>query len=280
MSSADLPGAVAASGAAFGQDLSDATAESLWRGRVAHPASTDPKGIFVAERDGEVIAVASAIRRERLLVLSLLAVAPGSQSAGAGRAVLAPALAYGDELPAALIPSSEDPRALALYASHGFELHPTLEATGDVDRRALPRAHPDLRRVDAGDLERLEPISRAVRGGAHTRDLQFALSRHATILRLADRGFVVVDDTRVWLLAALDEDAAQALLWAALEHADTRAADGTDHPPVAARWLTAAQQWAVRPLLTAGLDLHIGRALAVRGRPGPLAPFLPSAPFG
>ena len=45
------------------------------------------------------------------------------------------------------------------------------------------------------------------------------------------------------------------------------------------RWITAAQQWAIEVLARAGLRLTAYGALCVRGMPGPLAPFLPSAPF-
>ena len=49
---------------------------------VAHAATTDPAGAFVAVVGGRVIGAAEAVRRERLWCLSLLTVAPGTQSAG------------------------------------------------------------------------------------------------------------------------------------------------------------------------------------------------------
>ncbi|MBV8219054.1 MAG: hypothetical protein JO325_11365 [Solirubrobacterales bacterium] len=58
------------------------------------------------------------------------------------------------ELDAGLIVSSNDPRALRLYARAGFALQPTLAAEGEVDRRALPSAHPGIREDD--DLEALQ----------------------------------------------------------------------------------------------------------------------------
>jgi hypothetical protein len=44
-------------------------------------------------------------------------------------------------------------------------------------------------------------------------------------------------------------------------------------------WITAEQQWAVEVVALAGLRLVPSRALCVRGRPGPLHPYLPSGPF-
>jgi len=60
-------------------------------------------------------------------------------------------------------------------------------------------------------------------------------------------------------------------LWRAL---DVGAA--ADQP---VRWITAGQDWAVSVVLGAGLGLTGHGALCVRGDPGPLAPYLPSAPF-
>lgn len=48
-----------------------------------------------------------------------------------------------------------------------------------------------------------EPISRALRGAAHTLDLATALDRGGSVFRLAERAFVVAIPGRgVWLLAA------------------------------------------------------------------------------
>jgi GNAT superfamily N-acetyltransferase len=101
-----------------------------WRGRVAYVLSTDPDGAFLAECDGRVVGVAQALKRERLWSLSLLAVRPDAQAAGVGRALLERSLLYGADTDAGLIPSSNDPRALRLYALAGFSLLPTFAATG------------------------------------------------------------------------------------------------------------------------------------------------------
>ena len=87
----------------------------------------------MAEAGGDVIGAAQAIQRERLWCLSLLAVQPGGQSAGAGRALMKAALTYGDSTHG-MIPSSNDPRALRLYRLAGFTLLPTFEAEVVAER--------------------------------------------------------------------------------------------------------------------------------------------------
>ena len=131
----------------------------------------------------------------------------------------------------------------------------------------------DVRDADAADLEALAAISREIRGAPHTPELEYALRCGFRLLRVADRGFAVAAPGRgVWLLVAREEAADRSLLWAALA-----LIGGTDRPAV--RWITAEQQRAIEIVLRAGLRLVPYGALCVRGRPGPLNPFLPSAPF-
>lgn len=269
----DLPVVAALSAASFGFEIEEPAVAERWFRRVAHPLATDPHGGFVAERDGAVIGAAQALLRERLWCLSLLAVDQGAQNRGAGRALLERALAYGGSASAGLIPSSSDPRALRLYALAGFSLRPTFEAAGTVDRRCLPAPDARVREGGSADLEALGAISRDIRGAAHTSELEFALDNGARLLRLADRGFALSTPGHgVGLLVARDEGAAASLLWTALAQAGE-----TDEASV--RWITGEQQWAIDVLLRAGLELTPNRAFAVRGRPGPLHPFLPSGPF-
>ncbi|HTU87162.1 MAG TPA: GNAT family N-acetyltransferase [Solirubrobacteraceae bacterium] len=272
---ADLDAAAELTAAAFGIELEEATARPRWIERLDHPLQTDPDGAFVAERDGRTVGVAQAIMRERLWILSMLAVDPGVQSAGVGRALIEAALGYGAGGDAGLIVSSSDPRALRLYGLAGFSLRPAFEATGRLDRRRLPRADPAVHEAGADDLEALASISRDVRGAPHTPDLRYALGRGARVLRHGDRGFAVVAPGQlVWLLAARDSAVAQALLWSALELVGDV---GEGQPTV--RWITGGQDWAIDILLKSGYALSSRGALCVRGGPGPLAPYLPSPPF-
>lgn len=268
----DVGAAAEVSAAAFDVDLGDAQARERWQERVAYLLDTDAGGAFVAERDGRVIGAASAMLRERLWCLSLLAVDPRVQSSGAGRALLERSLDYAAGADAGLIVCSNDPRALALYAGSGFSLRPTLQAKGQVDRRTLPRPRSDVRSGSVNDLEALEPISRAIRGAPHTSEIAFALHRGGELLYIEGRGLAVAQPERgLWLLVALDDDAASALLWSAL------AVAGDDECLV--RWITAGQDWAVDVVIRAGLRLGAYGALGVRGRPGPMRPFLPSSAF-
>jgi predicted N-acetyltransferase YhbS len=271
----DLPAVADFSSAAFGRRLSDEDARRHWIERLAHPARTDPGGAFVAEREGQLLGVAEAIRRDRLWVLSMLSVDPDTQSAGAGRALLEQALGYGADCEGGLICSSNDPRALRLYGLAGFSLRPAFAASGHLDRRRLPAADPAVREADENAFEELAAISRAVRGAPHTAELAYALERGARLLRHGDRGFVVVHPQwTVWLLAARDADAARALLWSALG-----LVGDIEEGRSVARWVTAGQDWAIEVLLRAGYALQPYGALCVRGRPGPLHPFLRSPPF-
>jgi ribosomal protein S18 acetylase RimI-like enzyme len=276
LESADLDAMAELTAAAFGIEIEQEADRRRWLGRLGHPLRTDPDGSFIAERDGRVLGAAQAIRRERLWVLSLLAVDPGAQSAGAGRALMDRALGYGAEGDAGLIVSSSDPRALRLYGLAGFSLWPAFEARGTLDRAKLPRADPRVREAGEDELEELAPISREVRGAAHTADLAFALGRGGRLLRYGDRGFsVTLPGFGVWLLAAGDPEAAQALLWGAIELVGDVE---EDHRSV--RWITGGQDWAIELLLGAGYALRPYGAMCVRGRPGPLNPYLPSPPFG
>jgi GNAT superfamily N-acetyltransferase len=271
MRSADVGAAAEVAATAFSHDLGDADRARRWRARIAHPWQTDPDGAFVAELGGRVIGMAEAIMRERVWCLSMLAVTPGVQSGGAGRALLERAVGYGRGADAGLIVSSNDPRALGLYADAGFALHPTFEATGAVDRGRLPPQNGTVRVDDGSDLEALADVTRDVRGAPYTSELRFALGQGGRLLRTRDHSFAVVTgEGQLWALVSRDEQTATALLWNALALSEEAAR---------VRWITGAQQWAIDVVARAGLRLTAYGALCVRGEPGALAPFLPSAPF-
>ena len=278
MVSEDVDGATEASAGAFGVELSDPAVDPRWRVRLRHCLATDPGGAFVAEQAGRVVGAAQAIRRDGVWILSLLAVDPQTQSRGVGRALFAAALDYRRPGDAGLIISSSDARAIALYGLAGFELRPSFEARGTVDRRAVPRTLPELG-DGAGDLEQLGEISRRLRGATHVRELAIVLARGARVLHLRERGYaVVLPGESVFLLAAYDEEAATALLWQALAAVGDGQQAGSEHAIL--RWITAEQQWAVRVALRAGLRLHSYGAVCVSGLDAPLRPYLPSPPFG
>ena len=268
----DLEGAMAASAAAFGFDVSGAERTRRWRARLAHPLATDPHGAFAAESaDGTLVGVAEAIVREGLWCLSLLTVLPGAQEKGVGRALLEAASGYEPAAGARIIVSSDDPRALWLYATAGFSMRPALAAEGPLDRSRLPRPDARIRAVGPRDIEALASISRDVRGAAHTPELEHMLEVGEPLLRLGDRGFACAG--HLGLLAARDEEAAQALLWAALSEQDPTLVS------VGVRWITAGQDWAVDVVTSAGLRLATFGALCTQGLTAPLQPYLPSPAF-
>jgi hypothetical protein len=224
------------------------TSPTLGRLRVGRPLATDPGGSWVAERDGRIVGAATAIVREGVWGLSLLVVRPEAQSEGAGRELLA----------------SADSRALRAYARLGLDLHPTLTARG----RARAEPVPELRPGSAEDLPLTEAVDRAVRGAAHGADIIALEHAGGRLVVLPERGYAVVRGGAVRLLAAFDEESAATLLRGCLAMADGE--------ECAVRWITSAQQWAIRPCLDAGLDLTgDGGAVFLGGDVGPFAPYLP-----
>jgi GNAT superfamily N-acetyltransferase len=238
--------------------------------RIRHLIETDPAGALVAEADGRLVGAALALVREGLWGLSLLVVLPGHQSAGLGRDLLAAALEHGDgAVHGGVILASADSRALRAYARAGFQPHPCFDASG------LPRGVDPPVGVRDGSVEDLlltEAVDRAVRGAPHGRDLVALLAAGSRLLVADERGYAVVREGRVRLLAALDEATAQDLLRAAL--ATTPSGEETS-----VEWITSAQFWAVEPVLEAGLRLQPGGAVFLRGEVGPFTPYLPSGAY-
>ena len=105
MTDEDVAGAARVMATAFGIDPRDEESSRRGRERVAHLLQTDPDGCFVGERDGRIVGVAQAYRRERLWCLSMLAVDPGVQSDGMGRELFEQTLAYGDGGPGLIVGS-------------------------------------------------------------------------------------------------------------------------------------------------------------------------------
>src|SRR5919204_5068995 len=79
--------------------------------------ASDPDGYFCAVEDGRILGMVSALVRGRLWFLSMFFVLPDDQGRGLGRALLEPALAYGDArgVDVRCTLATLDPRALARY---------------------------------------------------------------------------------------------------------------------------------------------------------------------
>jgi GNAT superfamily N-acetyltransferase len=252
----------------LGQPPEPPASPAVGRLRVGRPLATDPGGSWVAERDGEIIGAATAIVREGVWGLSLLVVRPDAQSAGAGRELLARAYEYGDGVRGRIVLASADGRALRAYARLGLHLHPAVTARGVA--RAEPV--PELRPGTADDLPLTEAVDRAVRGAAHGEDVLAIVEAGGRLLVLPERGYAVIRGGSIRLLAAFDTESAATLLRGCLALA------GGEESFV--RWLTSAQDWAVRPCLDAGLELvGDGGAVFLEGDVGPFAPYIPSGAY-
>lgn len=239
--------------------------------RIRHLIQTDPGGALVAEAEGQLVGAALAIVRGALWGLSLLIVHPEHQSDGIGRTLLAKALEHGDgTVRGGVILSSPDSRALRAYARAGFTLHPSVRAEG---RPRGVKAPQSVRDGAVEDLPLTEAVDQAVRGAPHGRDIVASLSAGGRLLVVPERGYAIVHDAKTLsMLAALDEEAAQDLVRAAL-------AAVPSGKEASLEFITAAQSWAIEPALDAGLALRQGGAVFLRGEVGPFAPYLPSGAY-
>jgi GNAT superfamily N-acetyltransferase len=239
--------------------------------RLRRLMTTDPGGSWVAVRDGAVVGCALAIVREGLWGLSLLFADPAAQSAGVGRELLARAWEYGAGARGHVVLSSPDPRAMRAYARLGLALHPCVSAFGAAQGVEVPG---DVRPGAPADLPFTEAVDRAVRGAAHGADIAAMVEGGSELLVAPERGYAVVKDGHVRLVAAYDEAGAADLLRGALARA---AAQGR---PAFVEWLTSAQAWAVEVCVAARLELRSASgAVFLGGDVGPFSPYLPSGAY-
>lgn len=244
------------------------------KARYRHFLRHDPEGSWVAEEDGRIPGVALAVVRERVWVLSLFAVDAARRNTGLGKHLLERAFAYGEGCKGAMIASSSHPAAMRRYARAGFDLHPTLSASGNVRREAVPSGL-KARDGEEQDLELAAAVDRAVRGAPHGPDLEHMLATSCRLLvaeRPSGRGYAAESKGSPALLAATEPEIAQDLLWACLERTPPDEKAEVD-------WITGSQNWAVSISLEAGLTLSPAGPICTRGDLGPLTPYLPSGPF-
>lgn len=246
--------------------------------RTRHLLGTDPDGSWVAEDGGAVVGMSQSFVREGYWMLSQLGTMPGRQGRGVGRELLRLALSYGDPDGPGTIQCSRDPKAMALYTSFGFALHPVVAAWGVMRPGAVERPA-DVRRfepdqVGPRELEVVDAIDRTVRGSARTVDVVAMLAQPGTRLLLhADQGYAVAKDERIVTLGARQEESATLVLRAMLAEA----------PPgetIEINWLTSTQQWAICEVVRAGIELQPYGPVMVRGMAGPPSPYIPSGGFG
>lgn len=256
------------------QQLRNRSAEEVRKrkDRYRHFLEHDPGGAWVAVDEERVVGVAVALRRESVWVLSLLAVDEEYRSAGVGRALIDRALDYSAGCAGAMIAASTHPAAMRRYARAGFDLHPTLMASGTVHEPAIPRDLP-IRDGTQKDLPLAAEVDRLARGAAHGPDIEHMLRNGAHLFvseNPAGRGYAVEWRGSPALVAATQPAVAAELLWACLGRAEGQ---------VEVRWITGAQNWAIPVVLEAGLSLSSAGPICTRGDLGPLTPYLPSGSF-
>jgi hypothetical protein len=149
----------------------------------------------------------------------------------------------------------------------GLDIHPTVEARGIIDPRAIPDDL-DGRSGDASDLDLVASVDARLRR-SRAIDVEYLLSvgaRMQIIDRGAARGYVVDRDGRLVMLGATDDATAAVLLWRFLAEAGETEIWG----------LTARQNWAVKVALAARLEVAAAGALFLGGREHPPGSWLPS----
>ena len=287
MTEEDVPAAVAAFergllGIAAGHGL-PVTGNSIQderrrQDRTRHFLGTDPGGSWVAEEEGTIVGMSQSFVREDYWMLSQLGTVPGRQGHGVGRELLGLAVSHGDPKSPGTIQCSRDPKAMALYTGFGFALHPVVTAWGAIRPGAVERPtdvdryEPD--EVGARELDIVTAIDRKVRASARSVDIVAMLAQPGSRLLLyADQGYAVAKDERIVTLGARQEESAALVLRAML-------AEAPAGETIEINWLTSAQQWAVREVVAAGIELRPYGPVMVRGMDGPPSPYIPSGGFG
>lgn len=287
MTDADVEGAVEAfdSGflamrARYGLPITATSIQNERRrqNRTRHFLGTDPGGSWVADDEGTIVGMSQATVREGYWLLSQLGTIPGRQGRGLGRELLRLALSHGDPESPGTIQCSRDPKAMALYSNFGFSLHPVVAAWGHLRPGAVTRP-PDVTRfetdqVTASQLAIVTAIDRRVRGSARTIDVEMMLSEEGNRLLLhGDQAYAVAKDERIVTLGARTEESAALVL-------RTMLAESPEGETIEVNWLTSAQQWAIRVLTQAGIELQPYGPVMVRGMSGPPTPYIPSGGYG
>jgi GNAT superfamily N-acetyltransferase len=246
--------------------------------RTRHFLASDPGGSWVADDNGTIVGMSQSFVREGYWMLSQLGALPGRQGRGLGRELLRLALSYGDPDSPGTIQCSRDPKAMALYAAFGFTLHPVVAAWGHLRPGRVTRPAEVTRyepaEVTEAQLDIVTAIDRQVRGSARTIDIQMMLSEEGNRLLLhGDQAYAVAKDERLVTLGATNEDSATLVL-------RTMLAESPQGETIEVNWLSSAQQWAIRVITQAGIELQPYGPVMVRGMPGPPSPYIPSGGYG
>ncbi|HEY3482333.1 MAG TPA: GNAT family N-acetyltransferase [Streptomyces sp.] len=243
-------------------------------GTTRHLARTDPGGCWVVEDEtAGPMGVVLSSRREGTWGLSLLAVVPGAQGKGVGKALLARALVHGRACLRGIVHGPPSPVAARTCRRAGFTLHPAMRLAGPVDITGLKPLDGAVHEGTARHRDMMDSVDRRTRGGAHGADHEELLRHHRLFVvdDLAGSGYCYTRGGTVEALAATSRRLATRLLTAALlsvPEGGTARVDG----------LTAEQDWALDVGIAAGLDITNGGYVCLRGMRPP-APYVPSATF-
>lgn len=268
----DVEAAEQVSALAFDERTGDGTPgrgaerRELWCVRTARAIQQDGPGCWVADRDGEVVGLATSIRRDTLWSLCTWAVAPEWRGRGAGRPLLEASLTYASGALRRMVSSSADPHAVRHYLRVGFELHPQMTLHGQVNASDLPGTA-RVRDGQRSDLEWMTSLVRQARGAAHS-SADHAELGSAGSLRVVDRagrrGFAhLTHDGSIALLAASDRRTAAELFTDVLLRRHGQ--------PFSQGHITGANQWALRTGVAAGLQIRADGYLGVSGLRPPTA---------
>jgi GNAT superfamily N-acetyltransferase len=241
---------------------------SDWITRTDHLLAHDPRGCWVAERNGDQLGFVVSFRRDLLWLLASFYVRPGFQGSGMGRPLLDAALTYSRGCLRAMFASSPDPKAYRRYRLAGFSLHPEMTLKGEVDRSQIPVIE-HVRDGTPSDFDLMDSIDRQRRDAAHGVDHPLMASMYRLLVtdHTTGSGYVYLDaELQPRLLGATNARTAQRLLWEALGA----------HPPgssVSVCNVTQANEWAVDVGLAARLSVSLSGYLALRGMRPP-TPYL------
>jgi GNAT superfamily N-acetyltransferase len=241
---------------------------SQWVIRTNHLLSHDPRGCWVAERDGDQVGFVVSFRRDLLWLLASFYVRPGLQGSGIGRPLLEAALSYSRGCLRGMFASSADPKAYRRYRMAGFSLHPEMTLRGEVDRSQIPVVE-HVRDGTPSDFDLMDSIDRRLRDAAHGVDhpLLASMNRLLVTDHTTGSGYVYLDaELRPCLLGATNARTAQRLLWEAV----------AAHPPgssVTVGNVTQANEWAIDVGLAARLSVSLSGYLALRAMRPP-TPYL------
>lgn len=240
-----------------------------WEVRARHLLAHDPAGCWVAELGGEVVGVATSLRRDLLWGLSTYAVAPWLQGQGIGKVLLDAVLTYSRGCLRGILCAAPDPLAYRRYRRAGFTLHPTVKVVGVVDRSTLPVVDA-VREGSPADRDLCDSVDRRVRGAVRGPDHALLASTGRLLVcdTFTGQGYAYVRADGLATLAATNRAVAQRLLWEAL--ATTASGDAVEVCD-----LTVEQDWAIDVGLAARLSVLPDGYLGLRHMRPPM-PYVPS----